>query len=216
MPTKYLAQQLRSDVIKHLTMIYPSKMNELQTYRYLRIPNSDSHSLRAIAMARDHDVPIILPAAFYFASAIAPSQLVGLHPKPRPDDLAAILAGREKITRAAYRTAWSWLFKRLTVDTCYNTRLCEERRLSMIQNISLSPEDAPRLFLRGMPHEDEEDRREDSESSDSDSEYEEERVCRPCLEDWIFSERKNYKKVWNNLPLYFKLPKWEVLLKDSE
>ncbi|PBK95785.1 hypothetical protein ARMGADRAFT_1010705 [Armillaria gallica] len=216
MSTKYLAQQLRSDLIKHLSMMYPPKMNDLHKYNHLRIPHSDSHSLRAIAMARENDVPVILPTAFYFTCVIAPSRLVRLHPRPAPDDLAKILAGREKITRAAYKCAWSWLFQKLTVDMCYDTRLCEERRLSVVQEIARKPRDVPFLFLDDMPREGEEERRGDSVSSNSDSEYEEERVCGPCLDAWTSSGKKNYKKVWNSLPSLFKLPKWEVLLKDSE
>lgn len=190
--------------------MYPSNMDDLQKYDHLRIPYSDSHSLRAIAMARENDVPMILPTAFYLTSLIPPSRLVMLHPKPPPDVLAAILAGREKITQAAYRTARYWLFQSLDADMCCAPRICEEKRLRVVQDIAWSPSKVPYLFLDDMPHEREESR------GDLDSEYEEKRVCEPCLEAWTLSEKRNYKKVWNSLPSYFMLPKWEVLLKNSE
>ncbi|KAK0492220.1 hypothetical protein EDD18DRAFT_1465425 [Armillaria luteobubalina] len=120
-----------------------------------------TRSLRAIAMARENDVPMILPAAFYFAPIISPSRLVMLHLKLALDVLATILAGREQITQSAYSVAWSWLFQRLTADMCHDPDMCDQRRLSVVQDMWRSS--APCLFLREMPHESEK-RRGESDS----------------------------------------------------
>ncbi|KAK0474104.1 hypothetical protein IW261DRAFT_1610716 [Armillaria novae-zelandiae] len=85
--------QVRSDVIRHLSMVYPSEeLADLEKHTDLILPRSDLHSLRA---GREYDVPIIiLPAAYYYAST---TELIT---NAKPDILAIILAGREKRRRS--------------------------------------------------------------------------------------------------------------------
>lgn len=163
---KYLAHQLRADIVKHLTMIYPSKLAALEEHKDLRVPDHYSHSVRAIAMSQEHDVPIILLAAFYFASTIPPAQLIDLHLER--DDVAVILSGRDKIAEDAFKIAWSSLFISSSGSRCSSVVQCQRRRLDVIQKLARSPGDAHRLFLNTMPHRywQEEDKENGSESED--------------------------------------------------
>ncbi|SJL15252.1 uncharacterized protein ARMOST_18740 [Armillaria ostoyae] len=218
MSTKYLAQKLRSDLIKHLIMIYPPEMAKVRMHQHLIDPDQKCHSLYAIAMAREHDIPDILPTAFYFASTISPATLIQIHSDA--SDLVLITSAREKIINAAYRDAWGWLFQgRSTSIMCFRKRLCQGRRLNVIHRIALYPEQVPSLFLQDMPHQAERARQDSSDSeSESEDEYgdENDRVCSTCLGEWRASEESGYKRMWLNLPSYFKLPGWEALLKNSQ
>ncbi|PBK67192.1 hypothetical protein ARMSODRAFT_1086167 [Armillaria solidipes] len=176
---KYSAHQLRADIVKHLTMIYPSKLAALEEHKDLRVPDHYSHSVRAIAMSREHDIPIILPAAFYFASTIPPAQLIDLHLKR--DDVAVILSGKDKIAEDAFKIAWSWLFISSSGSRCSSVVQCQRRRLDVIQKLARSPGDAHRLFLNSIPHQywQGEDKENGSESED-----EVVGICNRCLREW--------------------------------
>ncbi|KAK0449529.1 hypothetical protein EV421DRAFT_1425229 [Armillaria borealis] len=215
MSTKYLAQQLRSDVIKHLTMIYPSELADLGKHTDLILPCSDLHSLRAIAMGREHNVPIILPAAYYYASTLPTTELVA---NVKPDILAMILAGRENIVVAAYNVAWSWLYLESRGSTmCLHVKRCYRKRLGVIKEIAKSPGTVHCLLLDAMPHDGEGERDDDVDFSGYYSDdLDEESFCRPCLLDWCSDEDRSYKQLWYSLPSYFDLPEWEVLLKGQE
>ncbi|KAK0474046.1 hypothetical protein IW261DRAFT_583037 [Armillaria novae-zelandiae] len=109
-------------------MVYPSEeLADLEKHTDLILPRSDLHSLRAIAIGREYDVPILLPAAYYYAST---TELIT---NAKPDILAIILAGpgRENAVVAAYNVAWSWIYQEcrrstmclLHVKRCYRKRL---------------------------------------------------------------------------------------------
>ncbi|KAK0185647.1 hypothetical protein F5146DRAFT_1070870 [Armillaria mellea] len=214
--TKYLAQQLRSDVIKHLSMIYPSELADLGEHTNLILPCSDLHSLRAIAMGHEYDVPVILPAAYYYASTLSTIELIA---NVTPDilRLAVILAGREKIVAAAYNVAWFWLYQECRGSTmCLDVKRCYRKRLGVIKEIAKSPGTVHCLLIDAMPHDGEWEREDDDFSYYSDDLSDEESFCRPCLLDWCSDEDRGYKQLWNCLPSYFGLPEWEVLLKGQE
>ncbi len=102
---------------------------------------------------------------------------------------------------------------------CFRKRLCQGRRLNVIHRIALHPEQVSSLFLQDMPHQAERARPDSSDSeSESEDEYgdENDRVCSTCLGEWCASEESGYKRMWLNLPSYFKLPGWEALLKNSQ
>ncbi|KAK0430752.1 hypothetical protein EV421DRAFT_1424807 [Armillaria borealis] len=154
-------------------------------------------------MSREHDIPIILPAAFYFVSTISPAQSIDLHLKR--DDVAVILSGRDKIAEDAFKIAWSWLFISSSGSRCSSVIQCQRRRLDVVQKLARSPGDSHRLFLNTMPHQylQEEDKENGSESED-----EVDWICNKCPREWRCSERNGYQQVWNWLPSYFKLPNW--------
>ncbi|KAK0474044.1 hypothetical protein IW261DRAFT_1596055 [Armillaria novae-zelandiae] len=86
-----LAQQ---DVIQHLSMVYPSEeLADPEKHTDLILSSSELHSLRAIAIGREYDVPVIILPAAYYAST---TELIT---NAKPDILAIILAGREKHRR---------------------------------------------------------------------------------------------------------------------
>lgn len=157
-------------------------------------------------MSQEHDVPIILPAAFYFASTIPPAQLIDLHLER--DDVAVILSGRDKIAEDAFKIAWSSLFISSSGSRCSSVVQCQRRRLDVIQKLARSPGDAHRLFLNTMPHQywQEEDKENGSESED-----EVDWICKKCLREWRCSEQNGYRQIWDWLPSYFKLPDWDKL-----
>ncbi|KAG7444120.1 uncharacterized protein BT62DRAFT_934292 [Guyanagaster necrorhizus] len=208
MSTKYHAKQLRHELIEHLIMIYPSEMMVLEKYKDLRIPSDDTHSLRAITMARECDVPMILPTAFYWASTISPAQLIRLQPKLKSKDLAEILVGREKIAQAVYKAMWCWLSE--TRHGCKGDRKCRARRLSVLRDTNQFQGAPPSFFLNKILPETPD---EESSDSESDEEDEEGKFCEHCLQQWYTPKkmRKDYQDIWDSLPSYFTLPSWDDL-----
>ncbi|KAK0185651.1 hypothetical protein F5146DRAFT_186184 [Armillaria mellea] len=162
---KYLAHQLRADIVKHLTMIYPSKLAALEEHKDL-----SPHSARAIAVSQEYDIPIILSEAFYFALTIPPAQLIDL-PLKR-DNVAAILSDRDKIAEDAFKIAWSWLFISPSGSRCSGVAECQRKRLDVMQKLARSP----------------------GEENGSESEDEVDWSCYRCLREWRCSEQNGYRQ----------------------
>lgn len=111
MATKYLHQELRTAVVKHLHTIYPSTAT-LPTPKSFTDNHPDRSTkdheddlLCALRMGRECDVPRILPAAFYLAIQRDIMDCVRLAEKLSTDDACRLLRGREKFIAAATRAA---------------------------------------------------------------------------------------------------------------
>ncbi len=91
MATKYLRHNLRADIIAHISLIYPSKREDIVEAHPL-VPTAPAgakdwhHSLEAIVIARETDVITLLPSAFYLASLLPlPAYIPYLSRLPVPD-----------------------------------------------------------------------------------------------------------------------------------
>lgn len=77
MGTKYEVPHLRRDVIKHLEMVYTTTFDNFDPHRKneLITRNPTTHAIRAVLMARENDVPSILPVALYFCCELSTTQI---------------------------------------------------------------------------------------------------------------------------------------------
>lgn len=75
MATKYIFPSLRSDIITHLKLLYPSKLDDFVSKHRLASLPKDFNGIVGIHLGQQCDVPAILPAAYYLCSRINHAQL---------------------------------------------------------------------------------------------------------------------------------------------
>ncbi|KAF9017276.1 hypothetical protein BDZ89DRAFT_1074903 [Hymenopellis radicata] len=206
MSTKYLCEQLRTDVIHHLCLIYPPKSHILPPPELPECPalvpdeNVSNHALLAIRMARENDVPIILPVAFYYAATIEPSVYVDLLPELSREDHRSLIHGREKLIKAVLKIAWSGIFEAAYEDPC-DDQNCVRTRYLLLQSIADHRCDPVDLFISPMLHT-------QVRPAPRKKQPDFDQVCLYCYDCWKESELHDYSTVWKRLPKYFGLDGW--------
>ncbi|KAF9008530.1 hypothetical protein BDZ89DRAFT_1078983, partial [Hymenopellis radicata] len=198
--TKYLCDQLRQGIIKHLMMIYPRERAKLLPLSPL-IPaeNKVDHSLLAIQMGQESNIPEILPIAFYHAATIDPIHLLA-HPDVSSDIKLAVSVGRACLVDAVFKTAWRYVCYDPPDRYCGNTA-CQLSRTRTLRAILANGHRAPFIFMGPQLHE-------CSVWPDHTGWRIEMQRCNTCLVNWKVEERKGYNKVWEELPTYFGLGGW--------
>ncbi|KAF9021981.1 hypothetical protein BDZ89DRAFT_1137623 [Hymenopellis radicata] len=206
--TKYLCHNLRTDIIAHFALIYPSKRADLLEAHPL-VPAAPAgatnwhHSLEAVVIARENDVITFLPCAFYLASLLPlPAYIPYLPRLPIPDQYR-LMNGRTRLTDAISPGPYQWQASATYYYDCENEQ-CQKTRFGALQQALRRGPRVLRLFLEPMPHE---DMRRCSEDDD-DEEVESGQICNDCGDGWEKWEKKQYNSVWDQLPAYFSLGSW--------
>ncbi len=210
MATKYLCQHLRSEVVAHFCLIYPSKREYLLLHQHLIPPPLDQdqkwqHSLEAIIIARENDVHGFLPTAFYIASTLSPSAYVPYLARLQTPDQHRLLTGPTlfiaDVTTGMTSQSWhDWM----TISSC-EIELCQGSRFRELQRALRGANNLIRLFLDPFPH-----LRMENFVTDYDSpDFPYENICNDCYSDWRDSEIEQYDVLWAELPGYFWLGSWE-------
>ncbi|KAF9021976.1 hypothetical protein BDZ89DRAFT_1071024 [Hymenopellis radicata] len=205
MSTKYLCQQLRTDVVHHLCLIYPPKSHSLPPPILPECPalvpheNVSNHALLAIQMARENDVPMILPVAFYYAATVEPSAYVDLLPELSREDHRSLIHGRERLIKAVFEIAWSGLLD-IDYEPC-DDQHCVWTRYLLMQSIVGHRCHAVRLFISPMLHT-------QVRPAPRKNQPDVDQVCLSCYDCWKAGEQKDYSTVWKRLPSYFGLDDW--------
>lgn len=206
MATKYLCHQFRADIISHLTLIYPSKRQDLSSHKHL-IPNPSTyppgwcHSFHAIHIARQNNVVSILPTAFYMASLISPDKHSECIPRLSPVDYHRILKGRTLLTDAAINRAWRHV-SQTSYSDC-NENCCGSTRYDELQSLLLQSGQAVALFMRPEPH-----AKYTKLLTDEGDAVQLGHLCWDCWDDWRANEKEKYTQVWEALPGFFDLGTW--------
>ncbi|KAF9021979.1 hypothetical protein BDZ89DRAFT_990864 [Hymenopellis radicata] len=208
MATKYLCQHLRSEVVAHFAIIYPSKREDLLLNQHLIPPrpadNKDwQHSLEAILIARQNDVHIFLPTAFYLAATLSPSALVPYLPRLQVPDQHRLLTGPMRLTIAAMTRTECWYRTWMSFFDC-DIAHCQGSRFRELQRALGASPRFIRLFLEPPPHVHMEKCVTDCEAED----FPYEDMCNLCYESWKTIEIRQYGTLWAALPGYFWLGSW--------
>ena len=154
----------------------------------------DTNALRAILLARECNVPEILPAAFYTVSLIDVERLEIMSPKLSKEDKKRVATGRSKVTNLAFGVAWSWMKRNEFAGEC-KSRSCRNARVFAIQRLLGSAGSAIALFAKPLPS------AELKPGTES-------KVCSQCHDDWDENEVEGYEDVWDELPKCFELDPW--------
>ncbi|KAF9017270.1 hypothetical protein BDZ89DRAFT_993969, partial [Hymenopellis radicata] len=180
MATKYICPKLRADVIAHLEKIYPTQRYYLDVSHHL-LPKdclrNRVHAIHAIQMARENDVPAIMPAAFYLATTIHPMEYVLYNHILAPDDDRRVIVGRARITEQVLARAWSWpLDQALEHCPIYE---CRQTRWTAMQDLVRNASSATNLFIEPMPHQSI-----GSVALKNSQVVEKGQICRNCFVEW--------------------------------
>ncbi|KAF8884943.1 hypothetical protein CPB85DRAFT_1258630 [Mucidula mucida] len=203
--TKYICPKLRADVIAHLEEIYPTSRYQLDLGHVLLpkecLPNR-VHAIHAIQMARENDVPTIMPAAFYLATTIHPMEYVLYNHLLTPDDDRRVIAGRARITEKVLEGVWSWLLDQ-PLENC-GFYECRRTRWTATQDLARNASCAVNLFLEPMLYESV-----GNVALTNSPVVEEGQICCNCFNEWGPHDEHQYDNLWEELPHYFGLQGWK-------
>lgn len=192
--TKYNLVRLRRKCISVLQTKFPSTLAECDAllssgYKYV-----SSTIVRAIPLARETNVPQILPWAFYIATNINAGALLD-DPILSWRDKALCLAGKDLLWQSQKTKTHSFIFELLRAPGClYN---CQPR-LPQAMNWRRTEE------LRANPH-----------PLQEYDDWEALKVCVRCLEAVQMQHQAGREKVWDELPKIFQLGSWDEIQRDQ-
>lgn len=202
--TKYLVQSLRSELIEHLKAYYPSTLEEFRdgyTKHYsLFNHKAPYHSLLAVNMAREFDIPIILPAALYYCCE-PPYNKIADGIEDSDGDLVKLCHSDQLLCLTAQRYISSdkltilneFLLSQEPSEDCIDPDGCRREMATILADLSAEITDIT-VFSASPPS----------------TEYDP-RLCGSCQEDWSSREMVGYYKMWIELPARFGLPSWNEL-----
>ncbi|KAF8643193.1 hypothetical protein AX16_009170 [Volvariella volvacea WC 439] len=195
--TKYSMRTLRQKCITILQRRFPSTLascDELLASKYTYPSAADV--IRAIPLAREANVPEILPWAYYIATHVSVESIMG-EKSLSWKDKALCLAGKEKLWDAYRLLTHSFLFDVHRVPGCPSNCYA---RTSHPSNVDWRLVDS----VRSSPH-----------PLDIQTKWDSVNVCGHCLKTIEAAHRTGREKVWNLLPSYFGLGSWEEIRKDQ-
>lgn len=195
MSTKYNMRVLRRKCIDILTSRFPSTLAGCE--RASEAQYLSESVLSAIPLARETNIPSLLPWAFYIATHMTHDRLV----KDRIlswQDKALCLAGKERLWEAFKTHTHSFLFEVPRIPGCQVG--CAMR---VQQGRSMDWSAAERLRAGPNPLE-------------PYTLWNELRLCPVCLKAVQARHYEGRAKLWEQLPTYFMLGTWEDIRKDQE
>ncbi|GLB43813.1 hypothetical protein LshimejAT787_1403250 [Lyophyllum shimeji] len=186
--TKYNLIFLRKKCISILQTKFPSTLEGCDAllssgYKYV-----SSTIVRAIPLARENNVPEILPWAFYISTNIDTDTLLD-DPVLSWKDKTLCLAGKEQLWEMQKSLTHRFAFDFTKSHKCQH--LCTSRLPCATMTWRQSEE------LRLSPH-----------PLHEYDEWDTLKVCQHCLEQVQVQHRKGREEVWNSLPVIFRLGSW--------
>ncbi|KAI0321610.1 hypothetical protein OF83DRAFT_253568 [Amylostereum chailletii] len=117
---KYLADRLEKEIMEHLTLLFPSTLNNYRSSRRASLIPSPFLPHDAVGIALDLNIPILLPMALYLSARMGSESEDREYPilKDAPSNvIRAIMVFRERYSRGIYERslASKWLSMR---DVC--------------------------------------------------------------------------------------------------
>lgn len=181
MGTKYFVHHLRNDFIAHLRKAYPcTRQKHLDEDRLSLLIPEKGHNIHAVQTAREHDINIILPAAFYDCCGLSIEEI--FHGIVDED-------GR-RIQLSASDTAvclYECTFSEDTEDSC------KSHLSQAYHDLLTSTESTPlncRILSQSPPW--------------SSIDYDD--LCSNCYTIWKNEDELEHTILWNDLPRVFDLP----------
>lgn len=202
--TKFLVQSLRAELIEHLKAYYPSTLAEFRdahtkNYSFFK-HTAPYHSLLAANMAREFDIPIILPAALYYCCEPPYEKITegvedegGNMVKLGHSDQLLCVTAQRFIASVQLTVLNSFILGQVVSPECSDRVSCRREmvELLVLAASSLTSTDiftSLHLCDRYKHH-----------------------LCENCHLQWEHEATTGYYKLWMGLPARFGLPSWNEL-----
>ncbi|KAF9048919.1 hypothetical protein BJ165DRAFT_1343369 [Panaeolus papilionaceus] len=191
--TKYNMAQLRNKCINIIQEKFPSTLAGCDAVLSKHTQYIPSEIVRIIPLARETNVPKVLPWAFYLCCHIEVEELM-VNTALSWSDKALCLAGKEHLWKVQKTISHSFLFEFKQVPGCPSG--CAR----VVPQISWQDCET----LRKSPHPLEEY-----------PDWNSTRVCPKCRDHIKAQHRDGREKVWQMLPGFFGLGSWDDICKDQ-
>ncbi|GLB39532.1 hypothetical protein LshimejAT787_0700420 [Lyophyllum shimeji] len=192
--TKYNILPLRTKCINVLRTKFPSSLaacDQLLSSGYKYVAST---IVRAIPLARETNIPEILPWAFYISTNISNDALLE-DPVLSWKDKAICLVGKNQLWEMQKSVTHKFLFEFTKAQTCQYS--CQSR-LPPLMSWRRTEE------LRCSPH-----------PLNQFEDWESLKVCVKCLDQTQVQHQRGREKVWKMLPTIFQLGTWEDIHKEQ-
>lgn len=188
--TKYDIVVLRDKCISRLRRIFPSSLSDCDILLSSKYSYNASSIVRAIPLARETNIPEILPWAFYVSTTIPNDTLLN-DTVLSWQDKALCLAGKEKLWEQQKALTHRFLFEFTRGIGCQLP--CQSRL-------------PPLMSWRHM-----EDLRAVAHPLEPFDDWDSFKVCPKCIDHAKLQHRRGRDRVWEDLPCIFRLGKWDEL-----
>ncbi|KAF9062872.1 hypothetical protein BDP27DRAFT_1233012 [Rhodocollybia butyracea] len=199
--SKYLVLSLRRKCISLFTRTLPATLEEYDS-RGTRGKNTVKRLksdvvMRAIRLAHETDVRIVLPYAYYCLARLPSRRIL----EDNPDDISwqqktVCLVGRERLRYAEMSLSHSFLLGFQPAPGCENV-LCSVARSPHTEWHLMETSRHPHPL---RPY----------------TRWEKLNVCAVCVSNAKKQHTKGRQEVWNCLPAFFEMKSWEELLSATE
>jgi hypothetical protein len=207
MSTKYMVDDLRKDLIDHLTFLFPMNAAQLSRGSILRKRAGSCLPIFAVNLARACEIPEILPAAFYFCCQLDVEHILygfeepligGLNVQLSVEDMRVCIRGRETLYRSRRKDIKSFLFGGSVAAGCTGRGRCHLRLREQLASEAMNDTEFfdPSKSLGSLFNQ-----TDDATIST---------LCTACQTVWRVSEAAGIDKVWDSMPETFGLPDWNT------
>ncbi|KAG6895935.1 hypothetical protein C0992_011482 [Termitomyces sp. T32_za158] len=188
--TKYDIVVLRDKCITILRRFFPPSLSDCDVLLSSKYSYNKSSVLRAIPLAREANVPEILPWAFYVSTSI-PDHVLLNDSVISWQDKALCLAGKEKLWELQKSLTHRFLFESTRSIACQ--RFCQSRLPTMMSWRRTEE-------LRALAH-----------PLEPFDDWGSLNICPLCIESTKLQHRNGREETWEALPSIFHLGKWDDL-----
>lgn len=202
-----MIEGLRRDVTQHLISLYPRDYNKLSR-------SNLEYSIRVVAMGRKYQIPLILPAAFYYCCCLPLSEIlhgtkdfVGVIWQLSFEDMLVCLQMRDDICDPhGSRNPYAFMnsFPLRPYD-CSNPAACDIALTKAIQFALASGLFSSCELIFESHFTDPKILMEEDETSS---------FCLECTMEWSNNIRGGQRKLWQDLPEMLALPTWKAMLAE--
>lgn len=206
MSTKYVFRSLRDEIIVHLEILYPSKLEDFQSTRRKSLLPEDFSGIFGVNLGLQCDIPSILPTAYYICSINIP--LAELHDASldykagsitalSPAGFRALLIFNENFDRSV------WVGGKLTLPKSWNCTInyCRDDILDQILFQDMQLQNRRDRHLIFLPY--------------ASIPRRSHQLCRSCVTELRTRRNEIQRVVWDMLPSCTGLRNWTSLSRDA-
>lgn len=195
--TKYGMVSIRKKCISILQEAFPSTLATCETVLSRKYEYVPGEVVRIIPLARETNLPMVLPWAFYLCAHISVNEVM-TNSVLSWRDKALCLAGKERLWEAQKALTHQFLMQFKPLAGC--TSGCQTR-----YSCGVTWRDTEVLRLEPHPL---------AEYKDWGT-FPSQQVCPKCLSAMKLQHKEGREKVWEMLPGIFELGTWDLITKDQ-
>jgi len=192
--TKYHMTQLRGKCIGIIQEKFPSTLAGCDSVLSKEIKYNPTEIVRVIPLAREANVPLVLPWAFYLCTHISVDDILS-NTVLSWRDKALCLAGKERLWEMQKNKTHRFLFE-------FNPSVQCSSGCSLRHYTTLDWRGAEALRIGPHPLEEYTD-------------WKAFKICGKCLDMMVGQHKEGRQKVWDLLPSLFQLGTWEQISQEQ-